>query len=173
MARVTRGVNYNAPGKAHREGVMLLELASMFPDEETSRKWFEAQIWPNGERCCTLDRYAVKNQKMPYRCRDCRRYFSAKMGTALGGLEGDVPAVGVRDLHVSDKPEGRIEHEAPPRSRREPDHGLVHAPPPAPTKDELHAKYDVPSEAPGFEGATPQALAKALFRRVKKTETSE
>ena len=44
---------------------------------------------------------------------------------------------------------------------------------PAPTKDELHAKYDVPSEAPGFEGATPQALARALFRRVKKTETSE
>ena len=38
---------------------------------------------------------------------------------------------------------------------------------PAPTKDELHAKYDVPSEAPGFEGATPQALARALFRLLK------
>ena len=34
-------------------------------------------------------------------------------------------------------------------------------------------KYDMPSEAPGFEGATPQALARALFRRVKKMETSE
>ena len=34
-------------------------------------------------------------------------------------------------------------------------------------------KYDVPSEAPGFEGATPQALARVLFRRVKKMETSE
>lgn len=41
---------------------------------------------------------------------------------------------------------------------------------PAPTKDELHAKYDVPSEAPGFEGATPQELARALFRRVPKQE---
>ena len=84
-----KSTQYNAPGKAHREGITLLELASMFPDEETSRKWFESLIWPNGERCCTrcggLDTYAVKNQKMPYRCRDCRRYFSAKMGTALEG----------------------------------------------------------------------------------------
>ncbi|WP_419939515.1 hypothetical protein [Candidatus Palauibacter sp.] len=39
---------------------------------------------------------------------------------------------------------------------------------PVPTKDELHAKYDVPSEAPGFEGATPQALARALFRQIRK-----
>ncbi|WP_419165035.1 hypothetical protein [Candidatus Palauibacter sp.] len=39
---------------------------------------------------------------------------------------------------------------------------------PAPTKGELHAKYDVPSEAPGFEGATPQALARALFTPVRR-----
>ena len=89
MGTATKGVNYNAPGKAHREGITLLEFSSMFPDEETSRLWFEALIWPNGERCCTrcgsLNTYAVTNQKMPYRCRDCRRYFSAKMGTALEG----------------------------------------------------------------------------------------
>ena len=89
--------HYNGPGKAHREGITLLELASMFPDENTSREWFESLIWPNDERCCTrcggLDTYAVKNQKMPYRCRDCRRYFSAKMGTALEGLEDQLPEV--------------------------------------------------------------------------------
>ena len=27
-------------------------------------------------------------------------------------------------------------------------------------------KYDVPSQAPDFKGATPPALARALFRRV-------
>ena len=43
MANASKGVNYNAPGKAHREGITLLELASMFPDEDTSRLWFEAQ----------------------------------------------------------------------------------------------------------------------------------
>ena len=89
MAKTSKGVNYNAPGKAHREGITLLELARMFPDEDTSRLWFEAMIWPSGERCCTrcgsLNTYAVERQKMPYRCRDCRRYFSAKMGTALEG----------------------------------------------------------------------------------------
>ncbi|WP_420634465.1 hypothetical protein [Candidatus Palauibacter sp.] len=41
---------------------------------------------------------------------------------------------------------------------------------PVPSKDELHAKYDVPSEAPGFEGATPQALARALFRPIRRIE---
>ena len=87
-SRKSNGHN-NAPGKAHREGITLLELASLFPDEDASREWFESLIWPNGERCCTrcgsLNTYAVRNQKMPYRCRDCRRYFSAKMGTALEG----------------------------------------------------------------------------------------
>ena len=29
-------------------------------------------------------------------------------------------------------------------------------------------KYDVPSEAPDFEGATPQALARALLRPVNR-----
>jgi hypothetical protein len=29
--------------------------------------------------------------------------------------------------------------------------------------------WDAPSQAPGFEGATPQALAKALFRPLKKS----
>lgn len=48
---------------------------------------------------------------------------------------------------------------------------------PARTKEELHAKYDVPSRAPGFEGATPQELARALFRpvvdRIKTKEASQ
>ncbi|MDE2981427.1 MAG: IS1595 family transposase [Gemmatimonadota bacterium] len=89
MAKASKGVNYNAPGRAHREGVTLVELAERFPTEEAAREWFEAVIWPNGERCCTrcgsLDTVEAKHKTMPYRCRDCRRYFSAKMGTALEG----------------------------------------------------------------------------------------
>jgi len=89
MAKASKGVNYNAPGRAHREGVTLVELAERFPTEEAAREWFEAVIWPNGERCCTrcgsLDTVEAKHRTMPYRCRDCRRYFSAKMGTALEG----------------------------------------------------------------------------------------
>jgi len=89
MAKASKGVNYNAPGRAHREGVTLVELAERFPTEEAAREWFEAVIWPNGERCCTrcgsLDTHEAKHRTMPYRCRDCKRYFSAKMGTALEG----------------------------------------------------------------------------------------
>ena len=38
------------PGKAHRQGISLLELAAMFPDEPAARKWFEDQIRPDGVR---------------------------------------------------------------------------------------------------------------------------
>ena len=32
---------YSAPGKHHREGISLLELTDLFPDEESARLWFE------------------------------------------------------------------------------------------------------------------------------------
>ena len=75
-----------APGRAHREGITLLQLASMFPTEAAARQWFERQLWGD-ERCCTrcgsLNTHAASHRTMPYRCRDCRKYFSAKTGTAL------------------------------------------------------------------------------------------
>lgn len=39
----------------------------------------------------------------------------------------------------------------------------------ADAKVEWSEKWDQPSQAPGFESATPQALARALFRSVKKS----
>ena len=76
----------NAPGKAHRRGITLLDLAEMFPDEQAAREWFEAQIWPS-QRCCghcgSVNTHEAKHKTMPYRCRDCRKYFSVKTGTAL------------------------------------------------------------------------------------------
>lgn len=85
----TKMTRYNAPGKAHRRGITLLELAKMFPDEESARKWFEAIIWPDGERFCprcgTNNNHECKHVKMPYRCRDCKKYFSVKTGTVMGG----------------------------------------------------------------------------------------
>ena len=82
MARQT----HKAPGKAYREGITLLELGELFPDEEAARKWFEAQVWPS-ERCCTrcgsLKTQEASHKTMPYWCTDCRSYFSLKTGTAL------------------------------------------------------------------------------------------
>ncbi len=59
----------------------------MFPDEESAVKWFEEIYWPE-ERCCghcgSTNTHETPNRKpMPYRCRDCRRYFSVRTGTAL------------------------------------------------------------------------------------------
>ena len=75
-----------APGKAHREGISLLELAEMFPDEQSAVQWFESIYWPDG-RCCghcgsTATREA-SHKTMPYWCKDCRRYFSVRTGTTL------------------------------------------------------------------------------------------
>ena len=76
----------SAPGKAHREGITLMQLGDMFPDEDSARRWFESRVWPNG-RCCprcqsTRTREAT-HATMPYWCTDCRSYFSVKVGTVI------------------------------------------------------------------------------------------
>lgn len=78
-----------SPGRARREGISIMELNDLFPDDATAEKWFEAQRWPDGVFCpdCGSTNYAVcKSRKpMPYRCRDCRQHFSVRKGTAMEG----------------------------------------------------------------------------------------
>ena len=76
------------PGKAHREGISLIELTEMFPDEGSARQWFEGLIWPSGERhcprCgCTETSEAAATSGLPYYCSGCKRAFSVRIGTAL------------------------------------------------------------------------------------------
>ncbi|MCY3783120.1 MAG: IS1595 family transposase [Chloroflexi bacterium] len=75
------------PGRAHREGISVMELADRFPNEESARRWFEAQRWPDGVRCARCDGEHVtpvaSGKPMPYRCRDCRQYFSVRIGTVM------------------------------------------------------------------------------------------
>ena len=77
------------PGRSHRKGVTLLELTQLFPDEAAARTWFEGLMWPTGDRPCprcgSLNTHDAKHKKMPYRCRDCRKYFSVKTGTVMEG----------------------------------------------------------------------------------------
>ena len=77
-----------APGKHHREGITMPQIAEMFATDEKATDWFESWLWPDGElacmRCGSVEAYRVKSGKpMPYRCRDCRKYFSVKTGTAM------------------------------------------------------------------------------------------
>ena len=78
----------SGPGRAHRQGIGVLELLDMFPTEESAREWFENIRWPDGERPCgrcgSVNTHPVKSGKpMPYRCSDCRKYFSVKVGTVM------------------------------------------------------------------------------------------
>ena len=80
---------HKAPGKAHRQGITLIQLSEMFPDEEAARKWFEDILWPDGVRNCpscdSENTHECTHAKMPYRCRDCRKYFSVKTSTVMAG----------------------------------------------------------------------------------------
>ena len=77
-----------APGRANREGLSVIELFQMFPDNASARKWLEEMRWANDERHCpvcgSLNTKTVPNEKpMPYHCGDCRKYFSVKTGTVM------------------------------------------------------------------------------------------
>ncbi len=65
----------------------LLQLAEMFPDEDAARKWFADIVWPDGTRYClgcgSDNTHECKHPKMPYRCRDCKKYFSIKTGIVM------------------------------------------------------------------------------------------
>ena len=77
---------HKAAGKSDREGISLMALADMFPTEESAREWFEARIWLTGRHCphCGSTRtHEAGHNNMPYRCSDCRGYFSVKTGTAM------------------------------------------------------------------------------------------
>ena len=78
---------HKAPGKSFRDGLSLIELFQMFPDDATAERWFEKQRWPEGPRCiqCGSDNVqtGAKHKTMPLRCRACNKKFSVKMGTAM------------------------------------------------------------------------------------------
>ena len=80
---------HKAPGKSHREGITLLQLTRMFPDNETAERWFIAQRWPDGVHCPACGSTNIQERPtrkpLPYRCRDCRKDFSTKTGTLMQG----------------------------------------------------------------------------------------
>ena len=73
-------------GKHYRKGINVMQMAEMFATEEKAVEWFETWLW-NGERACVRcgseNTHRAKHRTMPYRCRDCRKYFSVRTGTAM------------------------------------------------------------------------------------------
>lgn len=77
-----------APGRNERNGISVIKLFQMFPDEVAARKWLEDTRWPDQNRYCphcgSLKTNVVRSENpMPYHCADCRKYFSVRTGTAM------------------------------------------------------------------------------------------
>ena len=122
----------NAPGKHYREGLSLVEITRMFPDDATARAWLEGVRWPNGPVCphCggTRIQHPVAHKTMTHRCRDCRKWFSVRTGTPMQssklgldiwaiamyllntGLKGQASMKLHRDLGVTQKTAWHLAH---------------------------------------------------------------
>ena len=77
----------HGPGKAYRKGISLIELGDMFPDDAAAEQWFIEQRWPNGIACPHCGSVEVSkldsHPTMPFRCRDCRKFFSVKTNSLM------------------------------------------------------------------------------------------
>ena len=79
----------SGPGKSYREGLSLVKLFEMFPDEQSARKWWEEQRWPKGPYCPVCRTFnvqsGIKHKTMTHRCRECegKPRFSSRTGTPL------------------------------------------------------------------------------------------
>ena len=82
-------MSQQAPGRCDRNGVSLIDLFKMFPDDAAAEAWFISTRWPAGICChyCGSERVLVgaQHKTMPYRCREkgCRKRFSVRTGTVL------------------------------------------------------------------------------------------
>ena len=79
------------PGKAHRRGLTLLEVADKFRDEEAAEAWIREIRWPSGPFCPQCGSVNVqessRHRTMTHRCRDCpgAQFFSLRKGTVMEG----------------------------------------------------------------------------------------
>ena len=82
----------NAPGKAHRKGLTLLEIADMFLGEAAAKQWLAKYRWPDGKPKCPHCRTNnvqsnIKHKTMAYCCRRCigKPMLSLRTGTLMEG----------------------------------------------------------------------------------------
>ena len=78
-----------APGKAFRDGLSLVDLIRMFPDDDAARTWFEAARWGGRPFCpyCGSENVQsnIAHKTQTHRCREkeCAKRFTVRVGTAM------------------------------------------------------------------------------------------
>ena len=90
-------MTHKAPGKHYRNGISLIDLFDMFPDEDSAEKWFEEERWGidcrdiHCPKCSRTEKIkkVLSRKPMPYWCGSCRRNFSVRTGTVMS--ESKIP----------------------------------------------------------------------------------
>ena len=122
-----------APGKHFREGMSIVQLVRMFPDEAAAEQWFVDERWPDGVHCPACGSLNVQERRtrkpQPYRCRDCRKDFSVKTGTLMQGLQPGPPDLADRALPALDQPQGSVVDEDAPGPRGHAEDRVAPGPP--------------------------------------------
>lgn len=72
----------------NRQKISLLQITSMFPDNETAEGWFIKTRWNGDIKCTNCNSCRVserKTKEKSWRCKDCRKDFSTKTDTIMQG----------------------------------------------------------------------------------------
>ena len=92
-----------------KENISLLQIFQMFPDEQTAESWFEQARWGDNIRCafCETENVSkVKHPSMKYRCRECRKHFSARTNSLMHGSKITYQLWAIAIHHISSRPKG-------------------------------------------------------------------
>ena len=96
-------------------GLSVFQIFEMFPDEATAEAWFCEQRWPGGVRCveCHSDNVQARptRKPQPFRCRDCRKDFSAKTGSVMHASKLPIRTWVLAMWLLSDRCKGTSSHQ--------------------------------------------------------------
>ena len=73
-------------GKRIAETISVVQLFKRFPDEDACYAWLESVRWPDlpvCPHCGGMDRVVDDPRPRHYRCKDCRKRFTATTGTCM------------------------------------------------------------------------------------------
>ena len=114
---------HKAPGKYYRNGIRLIDLMRMFPDDATAEQWFVEGRWPTGVQLSVLPQrpsHPLHAQDHAVRLPELPHVLFGQDGHGNTRLHGRLPEMGHRHLPDDHADQGHLKHEHAPRDRRHP-----------------------------------------------------